>query len=375
MNDITPGAEDKSISLEQFYEGLAQVVGEIRTGRGDHAPSGDLLSVGFWMQDSSVNVKTPYVVKGIFGKGQLVVFWGAPGSGKSFVALEMAAAIGTGERWRGRRTRKGVVVYLSAESSRPYIENRVAALKQEWPAVAKADVFIIALGLDLLHAGNGDADKLTGTVQQLTREIGEVVLVVIDTLAVTFGGGKENAPEDMSAYVATIKRLIEDTGAAVLLIHHSGKDEAKGMRGHSALLGAIDAELAIDAAQQGGQAHQRILRSGKVREGDGFTDLFLFTLRRVELGTDADGDPVTTCVVDGLPESELAKARRSAKGLGKTQRMVVDLLEKAGSMTRPDAVKMLGEDYGLSKSAAQHAISALLLRDAIRNPHGLLTLD
>ena len=51
------------------------------------------------------------------------------------------------------------------------------------------------------------------------------------------------------------------TGAAVLLVHHSGKDEAKGMRGHSALLGALDAELAIEGPPGG----QRILRTGKVR--------------------------------------------------------------------------------------------------------------
>jgi hypothetical protein len=97
-----------------------------------------------------------------------------------------------------------------------------------------------------------------------------VAMIVVDTLSVTFGGGNENAPEDMGAYVRNILRFRDVTGAAVCVVHHCGKDASRGMRGHSALLGALDAELAVE----GSGNDDRILRTGKVRDGDSYTDLF-----------------------------------------------------------------------------------------------------
>ncbi|MBK8690280.1 MAG: AAA family ATPase [Betaproteobacteria bacterium] len=253
-----------------------------------------VLASAFTFGDATVTTALPYVVKGVFGRGQLVVFWGRPGSGKTFCTAELAGCIGTGIDWHGHRTRRGAVLYVAAESSRVYIENRVAALKQHRPELADAAVVVLPIGLDLLHAEAGDVDVVIGALARLEAEHGEFAVVVIDTLAVTFGGGNENAPEDMGAYVGNVQRIVRDTGVAVLLVHHCGKDEARGMRGHSALIGALDAELTIEGDDE---SKVRVLRTGKVREGDAFADLFAFELERVELGTDPDGDPVTSCVV------------------------------------------------------------------------------
>ncbi|MFM9966944.1 MAG: DnaB-like helicase N-terminal domain-containing protein [Burkholderiales bacterium] len=324
---------------------------------GSFSNGDNLLEAGFWACDCKVTLELPYVLKGIIAKGQFVVLWGAPGSGKSFTATELLCAIGAGSKWRGRRTGGGICMYVVAESTRPHIENRFSALKQEFPSMADSAVLIVPLALDLLHAERGDVDRVIETARLLAEHDGEVVLIAIDTLNVTIGGGDENGP-DMGVYVANIKRIIAETGAAVLVLHHCGKDEARGMRGHSALLGALDAELAIEGEAGG----QHILRTGKVRDGESHADLFAFTLRRVELGMDSDGEPVTTCVLESLDESGTRRARQQRKGagLGKHQKAVLRALETAGGrMPRLDLAHKL-KDEGMPRQRVSDAIGALL---------------
>lgn len=327
------------------------------------AEAGDLLESAFWIRDAAVTTDLPYVVKGIFGKGQVIVCWGAPGAGKTFVVMELACAIGAGERWHGRRTRKGIVLYVAAESARAYIENRFAALKAERPELAAADVLVVPLALDLLHGAKGDVSRVLETVRKL-QQGGDVVLIVIDTLAVTFGGGNENGPDDMGQYVSNVLYIRAQTGAAVLIVHHCGKDDAKGMRGHTALLGALDAELAVEGGPgaDGKGEKERILRTGKVRDGESNADLFAFTLRPIELGTDADGDPVRTCVVDAKDEAATRRVRQQRKGvgLGKHQKEVLRALEAAGGrMVRIDLAHKL-KDEGMPRNRVHDAIGGLL---------------
>ena len=70
-------------------------------------------------------------------------------------------------------------------------------------------------------------------------------LVVVDTLARAIAEGDENTADDMGAPIAVLDRVREATGAHVMLIHHTGKDEARGIRGHSSLNGAADMTLHV----------------------------------------------------------------------------------------------------------------------------------
>ena len=303
-----------------------------------------LIELGFWVSDARVTTALPYVIERLYGRGQIVVFWGFPGAGKSFVAAEMLLCIGAGVGWRGRRVHAGICIYVVAESSRPFVENRIAALKRERPELASSRVLVVPLALDLLHAQAGDVDRVIAAA----KELGEVAVIAVDTLSVTFGGGDENGP-DMGQYVMNIKRIVQETGAAVLLIHHCGKDQARGMRGHSALLGALDAELAIEGDVDGGQ---RILRTGKVRDGEAYADLFAFALRKVELGADADGDAVTTCVVESTDERGTQEARRKRKGagLGKHQKAVLHTLETLGGRAERSVLAHRLRDEGMPRN-------------------------
>ena len=80
---------------------------------------------------------------------------------------------------------------------------------------------------------------------------GRVALVVVDTLARAMTGN-ENPPDDMGKFVAACGRIREACEGHVLIVHHSGKDLAKGARGHSSLRAATDVELEVTNGQDGG---------------------------------------------------------------------------------------------------------------------------
>lgn len=93
------------------------------------------------------------------------------------------------------------------------------------------------------------------------------------------------------------------TGAHVMLVHHTGKDQSRGARGHSSLRAAIDTEIELSRDDFG------LITAKLTKQRDGATGgEFAFTLRQVELGRDQDGDPVTTCLVEPAVPSEDGRA-------------------------------------------------------------------
>jgi len=95
----------------------------------------------------------------------------------------------------------------------------------------------------------------------------------------------------MGVLTDAAKRLQVLTNGLVLLIHHTGKNESAGMRGHSSLSATIDASIQV--SRQGNLRHWTF---DKIKDGaDGVNEGF--KLLEVELGIDADGDPITSCVI------------------------------------------------------------------------------
>ncbi len=158
--------------------------------------------------------------------------------------------------------------------------------------------------MDLLTPG-GDVDGVIRLVKELESLTGEqCVKVTQDTLARAMAGGNENSGEDMGLLVANADRIRHALGCCFEFVHHAGKDAARGARGHSSLRAATDTEIEISACDG-----VHIVRPTKQRD---FTlgDEFAFTLRQVEIGTDARARPVTTCVpvpIDNRPGSEQKK--------------------------------------------------------------------
>ena len=137
----------------------------------------------------------------------------------------------------------------------------------------------------------------------MREERGRIALVVVDTLARAMTGN-ENAPDDMGQFVAACGRIREASEGHVLVVHHCGKDLARGARGHSSLRAATDVELEVTSGEAGG-----CIAVTKHRDERGGSR-FGFRLEQVELGTNARGRVVTTCVT--VDTEAPAKAKRGA---------------------------------------------------------------
>lgn len=252
-----------------------------------------------------------YWVKGIVPQAQLVVVYGESGSGKTFAVLDLVLSIARGVDWRGRRTRAGRVAYIAAEGAGG-LQKRVQAYgdfhgvdASELPLVFLPEAPNFLLAADV-------KDVILGI-----RAAGGADLVVVDTLAQVTPGGNENAGEDMGKALEHCRQVNKHTGATVLLIHHAGKDSSKGARGWSGLKAAADAELEV---VRDGDA--RALRLTKAKDDvDG--EQFGFRLNQLSVGTDEDGEPITSCVVE---PSDASVTQGKVKAKGDVQRLVMRVL-------------------------------------------------
>jgi hypothetical protein len=139
--------------------------------------------------------------------------------------------------------------------------------------------------------------RLQMVVSHLSENHGPFALIVIDTMARVMGEADENTAPAIASLISSLETLRHRTGAHVMLVHHLGKDAAKGARGHSSITAAVDTIITIEPEKDGDQTSPFIIARGfRQREMQGGRE-FPFTLQLVELGTDSDGDRVTTRVV------------------------------------------------------------------------------
>lgn len=189
-----------------------------------------------------------WLVPGVLTEGSLAAIYGAPESGKSFLAVDMSMAIAGGIDWHGRQVERGGVLYIAAEGA-PGLGKRFRAWKVD--RCAQGRRFDLHLMRDDLNLAAEKDGGVRAFVQAVTDELGPLRLIVIDTLNQTAAGADENSAKDMGRYIASMKLLRNATGAAVVVVHHSGKDLSKGMRGSTALLGAMDTTVEVERASDG----------------------------------------------------------------------------------------------------------------------------
>lgn len=226
-----------------------------------------------------------WIIKHVLPEAELVVLYGASGSGKTFMALDMAGAIARGLPWRGKKTKQGRVVYIAAEGAGGF-RNRMQAYAQ------RHELDLNNLNIGVINAAPNFLEKTDALdVARSIKASGGADVVVVDTFAQVMPGGNENAGEDMGKAMAHCKGIHRATGAVVILIHHAGKDSSKGARGWSGLRAAADAELEVVRGATG-----RALRLTKSKDGEDELE-WGFDLEVVTIGTDEDLEPITSCVV------------------------------------------------------------------------------
>jgi hypothetical protein len=237
-----------------------------------------------------------YLIKGLIDKGGMSVFYGPSNSGKTFVCIDVALHIAHGWNWCGLKTRQGKVVYIAGEGGIG-IGERLKAFRKHHGLKEYADFHLIPENIVFCGESAQPFDLI-----DLVNEIGGVELVVIDTLARAMAGGDENGPKDMGQFIQNCDHIRHETGAHVMVVHHTGKDVDRGARGHSCLKGAIDNEIKVEQLESGviqvSDPKQRDAKKGNI---------YQFELKEWEIGKDEDGDPVTSCALQRIEVTEQAE--------------------------------------------------------------------
>ncbi|CAB4187886.1 AAA domain containing protein [uncultured Caudovirales phage] len=228
-----------------------------------------------------------YYLKGVISPNEMSVLYGEPGCGKSFFALYLARAIAQKRDILGRRVKQAPVLFMALEGISGFEKRLIAQISKQG---GTSNFTYIAQPINLFS----DEKQCSDVVEAAKKT--KAGLIIIDTLNRAMGAGSENAPEDMGKFIQNIDEIRAACGAHVMIIHHSGKDASKGMRGHSALLGAADVAIEVTKDTNSKARIAKILKAKDDVDGDQFG----FLLEIQELGTDPDGDPITTCTVQEI---------------------------------------------------------------------------
>lgn len=186
---------------------------------------------------------TEYLVKGLIEDDTLSLLFGAPASGKSFIAMNLACSIASGTPFFGREVKSGPVIYIAGEGRRGLRKRAYA-----WSQMNGFDWGRLSVLLSERSIGLLDAPELLSLMEEIDNNVpkhGEPVLIIVDTLNRNFGGGDENSNGDMGKFIKSLEHLQNRYNCSVLIVHHSGHSEAGRVRGASALTAAVDAEYLV----------------------------------------------------------------------------------------------------------------------------------
>jgi AAA domain len=276
----------------------------------------DSKRVGFRLyRDLEVSVSKIWLVQGMLGAGEASAFYGKPGDGKSVLVEDMALHIAAGKYWHQRKVKGGAVIYVALER-RALVERRAIAFRQRH-GIADLPFAIVGGVHDFREVRT--ADHIAGLVHQVEDMTGHnAVLLVIDTLSRALCGGDENSSKDIGALVNATSRLQIETKAHVLWIHHMPHDSAsERLRGHGALLGALDTTVHIVKTADGTRT-ATVVKANDSQEGERVA----FTLESETIGEDVDGTPTTAPVVVPVDVALVRTAKAKGNGWTKGLRLV-----------------------------------------------------
>lgn len=258
-------------------------------------------------------IKMP-VVQGLFNKNSLCWTVGSSGTFKSFMTADLAFRYGSEDMdYYGRKMTHGRSLIIVAEGEDAYAHRKQAWEKQYDREVKNVTFYPGALQLADV------AKEMPALLHELRqeKEAGrEYGLIIFDTQAMCTVGVDENKSE-MNLVINVLHRIRQETGACVLIVHHFGKDERKGMRGSSMLYAAADTVLVLKRSDDSMEVKLSTAQGDEGKQKDNPTEKDFLTLEMMvhTVGEDYFGDPVTSLAavegsgapVDAADESDIAE--------------------------------------------------------------------
>jgi AAA domain len=252
--------------------------------------------------DIKLDTERSDLVKGLIPRVGLTVLWGAPKCGKTFWIFDCMMHVALGWKYRGKRVHQGVVVYCAFEGQQGIKKRKEAFVQQHLENYGETvPFFLMPVTMDLVK----DGPALIAAIEKTLGDLAPVA-VVLDTLNRSLRGS-ESSDEDMSAYVAASDRIRETFSCAIVVVHHCGLDATRP-RGHTALAGALDSQL---ACKRDGSDNV-VVKVELMKDGEE-GEVIASKLETVIVGKNQDGDDITSCVIvpiDDFDEPTDAKKPR-----------------------------------------------------------------
>ncbi len=291
-NPVTINSVYKRARLEGWSDGNPQQAMTIEDAT-TQKPRYTLLGAA----DISALSQITWRLKGIFPQSGLAAIFGPSGSGKSFLSFDMAACISQGNEWFGIKTAPCDVTYIQLEGEAG-LKNRIGAWEQSNNKPLPANFKFIIQSFQLISGSD-----LTEILKVLPRD----GVIFIDTLNRAAPTADENSSKDMGLILESAKHLSRETNSLVTVVHHTGKDVVRGMRGHSSLFAALDGAIEVIRDATG----KRTWSVAKSKDGADEKTV-RFVLKTHALGRDADGDDITSCTVE--PDTSTIFAAKQPSG-------------------------------------------------------------
>lgn len=253
-----------------------------------------------------------WLIKGLISKHSFTSIFGASYTGKSYVSVDLACRVATGEDFCGYPVKTpGAVVYIAGEGY-DGIEKRFLA----WTIKNGKTLDQLPVYISLMPAALGN-DEIMKTVSDSVKEVaalhdGKISLIIFDTWARNFEGN-ENDSSDTNAAVRTIDALKNTYECAALIVHHTGKGDQTKARGSSVLYGALDFEFSV--TNKNSTIH---MENTKMKDGTP-PPILRFGFENIVVGVDEDGEDETSAVlnqinIDGITGQADTKEKTS-KGI------------------------------------------------------------
>ena len=244
-----------------------------------------------------------YIVKGLLMAGQVSMLCGAPNTGKSAVIAAVAAHVAKGRDFAGYRTCRAAVLYVAAEDANGIADRAHPYLNAGMTTASPFNIFPLPINLSSDIQVDQFIDELIA--YQKASEC-DRLLVVIDTLNLCIGEGDENSARDMGRAIGNAQRVARETGAHVMIIHHTAGHDGNRPRGSTAMEGNVDTLLTLhraDEKQPDGVVFIAQRKQRSVQKGDPIA----FRIQAFDGGVDSEGDPLTVpMAVPFEPKSSLA---------------------------------------------------------------------
>lgn len=291
-----------------------------------------------WIHDYAESVDDPtWLIPGVLPAQGTGMMFGASGTYKSFLTLDMALclAYGTPGQW-GAPPVKNDVLFLAGEGP-------VATAKKRWPAWLEwrgiedreAHRIILKNRVPFYH----DTEAWEHVKLDLAELEAKPSLIVIDTLSRLLTGMDENSTKDATMAVGFMEQLAHHYECFVLAIHHTGKDEKKGARGSSVFHANMDTVLSTRLRPGGSE-----LRVKKQKDADVPDEPQYFQIKEI-------ASSIVLERVETLPEEQHAGASRH--DWASSPEVAAVLNQHGGRMATTHLVQVIASDRGLDPAVVR----------------------